>query len=201
MASFRPPPPRGDAGRPPRRLEVIRKTWEPACTLINDLTSRVYKRDNFRDEGYMSSFIQPSSAYQRRLMPTMKTLDRPATAFATRFAYLSVNKTRQEVYCLTWTPEGRRLLTGNKAGEFTLWNGRSFNYISVITAHDQGAVRDMQWSHDENWLLSGDNAGIIKVGFGLAGLGWGGVGWDGSGVGWGGMGRVGAAAGHCERAR
>ena len=153
-----------DAGRPPRRLEVIRKTWEPACTLINDLTTRVYKRDNFRDEGY-GSFIQPSSVYQRRMLPTLKTLERPATAFATRFAYLSVNKTRQEVYCLTWTPEGRRLLTGNKAGEFTLWNGRSFNYISVITAHDQGSVREMQWSHDENWLLTGDNAGIIKVGF------------------------------------
>ena len=31
-----------------------------------------------------------------------------------------------------WTPEGRRLITGASSGEFTLWNGLTFNFETIL---------------------------------------------------------------------
>lgn len=33
---------------------------------------------------------------------------------------------------LQWTPEGRRLVTGASSGEFTLWNGLTFNFETIL---------------------------------------------------------------------
>lgn len=62
---------------------------------------------------------------------------------------------------LQWTPEGRRLITGSSSGEFTLWNGLTFNFETILQAHDS-AVRAMNWSHNDNWMVTGDHSGIIK---------------------------------------
>ena len=35
-----------------------------------------------------------------------------------------------------WTPTGRRLITGSQTGEFTLWNGQSFNFEMILQVHD-----------------------------------------------------------------
>ncbi|KAI9006175.1 WD40-repeat-containing domain protein, partial [Gaertneriomyces semiglobifer] len=60
-----------------------------------------------------------------------------------------------------WTPEGRRLITGASSGEFTLWNGLTFNFETILQAHDS-AVRTMTWSHNDTWLITGDDSGVIK---------------------------------------
>ncbi|XVE86165.1 hypothetical protein DITRI_Ditri18aG0013900 [Diplodiscus trichospermus] len=62
---------------------------------------------------------------------------------------------------IDWTPTGRRLITGSQSGEFTLWNGQSFNFEMILQAHDQ-AIRSMVWSHTDNWMVSGDDGGAIK---------------------------------------
>lgn len=33
---------------------------------------------------------------------------------------------------LKWAPTGRRLITGSQSGEFTLWNGQSFNFEMIL---------------------------------------------------------------------
>ena len=33
---------------------------------------------------------------------------------------------------IKWTPTGRRLITGSQSGEFTLWNGQSFNFEMIL---------------------------------------------------------------------
>lgn len=35
-----------------------------------------------------------------------------------------------------WTPTGRRLITGSQSGEFTLWNGQSFNFEMILQVHN-----------------------------------------------------------------
>ncbi|KAK2988287.1 hypothetical protein RJ640_017504 [Escallonia rubra] len=59
------------------------------------------------------------------------------------------------VYCLKWTPNGRRLITGSQSGEFTLWSGQHFNFEMLLQAHDQ-AIRSMVnanlahvWGHQD----------------------------------------------------
>lgn len=36
-----------------------------------------------------------------------------------------------------------------------------FSPFSYVEAHDQ-AIRSMVWSHNDNWMVSGDDGGAIK---------------------------------------
>ncbi|KAF7965133.1 hypothetical protein HWV62_45525 [Athelia sp. TMB] len=60
-----------------------------------------------------------------------------------------------------WTPEGRRVLTGSTSGEFTLWNGLTFNFETILQAHDT-AIRAISFTHSGAYLASADQSGIIK---------------------------------------
>ncbi|WFD28412.1 pre-mRNA cleavage and polyadenylation factor (CPF) complex subunit [Malassezia nana] len=75
--------------------------------------------------------------------------------------HTSTNKVRCPVNVVRWLPEGRRLVTGSTSGEFTLWNGLTFHFESILQAHDS-AVRAMAWSHSGTWLVSADQNGHIK---------------------------------------
>ncbi|MCO5564525.1 hypothetical protein L7F22_018186 [Adiantum nelumboides] len=95
------------------------------------------------------------------LLPPVAYADCPATSFATKFVHSSTNKVRCSINKVVWTPQGRRLITGSQSGEFTLWNGTSFNFEMILQAHDE-AIGAMVWSHNENWMVTGDEGGSIK---------------------------------------
>jgi polyadenylation factor subunit 2 len=78
-----------------------------------------------------------------------------------RFVKTATNKMRCPIFALAWTPEGRRLITGASSGEFTLWNGLTFNFETILQAHDS-PVRSMVWSHNDQWMVTGDHGGYIK---------------------------------------
>lgn len=79
----------------------------------------------------------------------------------TKFIRAALNKDPRPVFCVCWTPDGRRLITGASSGEFTLWNGLTFNFETILQAHTS-AVRAMIWSHNEQWMLTGDDKGYVK---------------------------------------
>lgn len=81
--------------------------------------------------------------------------------YCNKYAHTSTNKVRTAVNVVRWTPEGRRLLTGAASGEFTLWNGLTFNFETILQAHDH-PIRAAEWSHSGAWLVSCDNGGVIK---------------------------------------
>ncbi|CAK9263140.1 unnamed protein product [Sphagnum jensenii] len=108
---------------------------------------------------YIQVFCKCSSAVD--LLPTVAYPDKPATSFTTEFIHPSTNKVPCLINRVLWTPTGRRLITGSQSGEFTLWNGQSFNFEMILQAHDQ-AVWSMIWSHNENWMVTGDDGGCIK---------------------------------------
>ena len=62
---------------------------------------------------------------------------------------------------LQWTPECRRVLTGSTSGEFTLWNGLTFNFETILQAHET-AIRAMRFTHSGAFLASADQSGVIK---------------------------------------
>jgi polyadenylation factor subunit 2 len=43
----------------------------------------------------------------------------------------------------------------------TLWNGLTFNFETILQAHDS-AIRAMKFSHSGSFLISSDQTGIIK---------------------------------------
>ena len=58
--------------------------------------------------------------------------EQSANAITTKFVKTATNKMRCPVFTLAWTPEGRRLITGASSGEFTLWNGLTFNFETIL---------------------------------------------------------------------
>lgn len=99
--------------------------------------------------------------FATQLMPPLSILDNPVNCVTTKFVRTSTNKYRCPLFCVLWTPEGRRLVTGASSGEFTLWNGLTFNFETILQAHD-AAVRAMVWSRNDSWMVTGDHSGYVK---------------------------------------
>eukprot|EP01006_Ploeotia_vitrea_P033985 TRINITY_DN65677_c4_g1_i1.p1 TRINITY_DN65677_c4_g1~~TRINITY_DN65677_c4_g1_i1.p1 ORF type:complete len:400 (-),score=11.92 TRINITY_DN65677_c4_g1_i1:24-1082(-) len=66
-------------------------------------------------------------------------------------------KKRSPVLCALWTPEGRRLLTGNKKGEYAVLSGLAFNllhqFANIETAVNGLTWVETQWMKNETDLL------------------------------------------------
>ncbi|XP_065225352.1 uncharacterized protein Wdr33 isoform X2 [Planococcus citri] len=148
----------GDPDFDGRRLRrtTMRKTVDYNAAIIRELENRLWQRD-FRDRDH----LQPDSLYVPHVLPPPSYPENPFNAVTTRFVKTATNKVRCPVFCLAWTPEGRRLITGTSSGEFTLWNGLTFNFETILQAHDC-PVRTMVWSNNELWMLTGDHSGYIK---------------------------------------
>ncbi|XP_058057291.1 pre-mRNA 3' end processing protein WDR33 [Anopheles bellator] len=138
------------------RKSVMRKTVDYNASIIKALESRTWQRD-YRDR----RALQPESIYIPELLPPPSYMDNPSNAVTTRFVKTATNKMRCPIFTLAWTPEGRRLITGASSGEFTLWNGLMFNFETILQAHDV-SVRTMVWSHNDNWMVTGDHGGYVK---------------------------------------
>ncbi|KAL0634898.1 pre-mRNA cleavage and polyadenylation factor (CPF) complex subunit [Maublancomyces gigas] len=111
--------------------------------------------------GQTRDFLRPAPGFVIDLLPPASYSDNPATSLPTKHIHASLNKIKHPINVVKWTPEGRRLLTGSSSGEFTLWNGMGFNFETIMQAHDC-AIRVCQYSHSGDWLLSGDQDGIVK---------------------------------------
>ena len=108
-------------------------------------------------------FLQPHSAYISRMTLPITQISAPicSSVYLTYMAHVTRAKNSNPVMCLSWTPGGRRLLTGNQEGEFTLWDGVNFSFELIMSAH-QSSFRCMAWSHNQNYLLTSDATGNIK---------------------------------------
>ncbi|XP_043811849.1 flowering time control protein FY isoform X2 [Manihot esculenta] len=133
-----------------------RRAVDYTSTVVRYMQIRMWQRDS-RDR----TALQPTPAAAIDMLPTTAYSDNPSTTFAAKFVHASLNKNRCSINRVLWTPNGRRLITGSQSGEFTLWNGQSFNFEMILQAHDQ-AIRSMVWSHNDNWMVSGDDGGAIK---------------------------------------
>nr|CAD7400491.1 unnamed protein product [Timema poppensis]CAD7432099.1 unnamed protein product [Timema monikensis] len=109
------------------RKSVMRKTVDYNSAIIKMLESRVWQRD-FRDR----RALQPDVMYYPDLQPPPSYADNPINSVTTRFVKTATNKMRCPIFCMAWTPEGRRLVTGASSGEFTLWNGLTFNFETIL---------------------------------------------------------------------
>ncbi|XP_058080150.1 flowering time control protein FY isoform X2 [Magnolia sinica] len=138
------------------RKLVHRRAVDYTSTVVRYMQIRMWQRDA-RDR----TVLQPTPAAAIDMLPTNAYADNPSTSFAAKFVHASTNKNRCSINRVLWTPTGRRLITGSQSGEFTLWNGQSFNFEMILQAHDQ-AIRSMVWSHNENWMVTGDDGGSIK---------------------------------------
>lgn len=134
----------------------MRKTVDYNSSFMGMIERRIWQRD-FRDK----RALQPDVTHYPFLLPPVDFAENPANSVTTRFVKTATNKMRCPIFTLAWTPEGRRLITGASSGEFTLWNGLTFNFETILQAHDT-SVRAMKWSHNDTWMVTGDHGGYIK---------------------------------------
>eukprot|EP00794_Sanderia_malayensis_P015183 gene15183-16745_t len=144
-----------DAKRQQRR-NLQRRTVDYNASIVQQIKNRVWRKTSTA-----VPFIQPDVLCYNDLASPQSFLDNPVNSVTTRFVRTATNKIRCPLFTLSWTPEGRRLITGASSGEFTLWGGLTFNFETVLQAHES-AVRAMQWSHNDTWLISADHNGLVK---------------------------------------
>ncbi|AET37785.1 cleavage polyadenylation factor subunit PFS2 Ecym_2026 [Eremothecium cymbalariae DBVPG len=128
-----------------------------------DMSSPYDRLYYYKKHGIPLREIEPEASYTADILPpdAYRTHDRVINT-PTKFTHLSSNKVKHVIPAITWTPEGRRLVVATYSGEFSLWNGSSFNFESIMQAHDS-AVTVMQYSNAGDWLVSGDADGTIKI--------------------------------------
>ncbi|WWC60215.1 uncharacterized protein I303_102781 [Kwoniella dejecticola CBS 10117] len=105
--------------------------------------------------------IHPNPSDIVNLLPAAALRLNPSTSICDQWVHTSINKERSPTRVVQWTPDARRLLTGNDKGQFTLWNGYSFNYESITQVHDD-SIRSFTYSQNGQALVSTDKLGMIK---------------------------------------
>lgn len=139
-----------------KRGGPIRKTVDYGSPLVRLLENRIWQRDS-RDV----PTIQPDITYFNEVAPPMGLMEHPVNAVTTKFVRAATNKSRCPIFCTSWVPDGRRVITGAVSGEFTLWNGVNFSFESILQGHDC-PVRSMVWSHKGVWMVTTDDRGFVK---------------------------------------
>uniref|UniRef100_A0A7S4CXK8 Guanine nucleotide-binding protein subunit beta-like protein n=1 Tax=Eutreptiella gymnastica TaxID=73025 RepID=A0A7S4CXK8_9EUGL len=108
--------------------------------------------------------VQPSEYHAKDMLPTSALVDRAITSVCTNWvhSYNGYRKRSPVLTCL-WTPEGRRLMTGNKQGEVAVLNGFAFNSLHQFSAHTNTAVQSMVWAREGDFMLTGSPDGWVTV--------------------------------------
>jgi WD40 repeat protein len=70
--------------------------------------------------------------HRLQILPPEAYPDIPVSSLTTRFVASTQNKTRCPVYCATFAPDSRRLLTGDSSGGISVWNPLDFNYMQYL---------------------------------------------------------------------
>ncbi|KAF1357204.1 WD40 repeat-like protein [Lizonia empirigonia] len=104
---------------------------------------------------------RPSASFIVDMEPPAARLPSAAASIPAKAVHSSLNKVKHPINVVKWTPDGRRLLTGSTSGEFTLWNGMGFNFETIMQAHE-AAIRCVEYTHTDDWLLSADQTGVVK---------------------------------------
>lgn len=136
-----------------KRVQPVyeRRTWDYSSSLI-------YNRYMQPPKQLLDPHFDLSSQI---LTLKMAELCTPYETLTDTFVHMSINKIRSPVNVILWNPDGRRLLSGSSSGEITMWNGFSFNFDTILQAHES-PIRAMCWSPSASFLITSDSMGIIK---------------------------------------
>eukprot|EP00906_Rhabdomonas_costata_P035214 RCo049486 len=100
-------------------------------SIVTFLKSRNYRSSLQRTSpAGEAAAMQPSGYHAKDILPCSAMADNPVASVCTTWVH-SYNSYRRRtpVLCCLWTPEGRRLLTGNRGGEVAILNGFAFNSL------------------------------------------------------------------------
>ncbi|TFK96587.1 hypothetical protein BDV98DRAFT_659108 [Pterulicium gracile] len=141
--------------------KMFKKTRPRRTVDYNGGMGRWINMQKHRPNSCYKPYLRPAPPCIIDLLPPKAYPENPSTSLCTKFVHTSTNKIRCPVNVVKWTPEGRRVLTGSTSGEFTLWNGLTFNFETILQAHDN-AICTFTFNHSGAYLASADKSGVIK---------------------------------------
>ncbi|KAL6784589.1 hypothetical protein ACKKBF_B02405 [Auxenochlorella protothecoides x Auxenochlorella symbiontica] len=144
-------------GKKVQQAAVPRRTVDATGPYVQWLQTRALRGQDARSW----PDLLPGPVGALGMLPPAAMLHQPVSGAATKFAGQAPSKTRSSVNVVCWTPDGRRCLSGTQAGEFTMWDGASFQFESILQAHE-GPVRAMTYTRSGTFLVSGDDGGVVR---------------------------------------
>jgi polyadenylation factor subunit 2 len=160
-----PGPPFGQQNAGAEGQQNLQRAWERRFLDFHSSTIKFAREDAVNVESHvghdrgLSNFPQ----YAKRVESMLSFRDPVSqpSGVCCKFTHVAVNKNRCSVNVVEWLNNGRRLLTGNHVGEFTMWNGTNFSFENMLQAHPC-PIRAFHWMPDGSTLLSGDALGVVK---------------------------------------
>jgi polyadenylation factor subunit 2 len=70
--------------------------------------------------------------FTTQMMPPEAYPDVPSSSLTTQFAATTQNKTRCALHCARFSPDCRRMMTGDNAGGISVWSSTDFGYMQYL---------------------------------------------------------------------
>eukprot|EP00755_Sulcionema_specki_P018565 Sspe_Gene.67192::Locus_39673_Transcript_2_2_Confidence_0.667_Length_1534::g.67192::m.67192/K15542/PFS2; polyadenylation factor subunit 2 len=151
--------------QPKRRIG--QKAIDPFTMVIADIVNRPFRTK------YDYLTVQPHEYHSKDVPHCSVYTESPISSVAPKLLHTiynieprqSANEPRPKRAMFTslcWTPEGRRVITGNSKGEFTLWHGTSMASEMRSPGHEDTRVTSMQWNTAADFMVSSDERGQVK---------------------------------------
>lgn len=107
--------------------------------------------------------LPPTAAGQLSMLLPSEYLHQPASAVAAKLAHTCSNHYKSSLTTCSFHPQTSRIVTGNKNGDMALWDlTNGFKYIKQWTAHHMARLSALEWSHNEQYCITGDANGTVK---------------------------------------
>lgn len=134
----------------------LHKYYDTSINYITYLKNRIY----INNPKKQSIPLYPSTEYTKYIGSTFELRNNTGNLLCIRYCHTAMSKEKSEILSLSWSPGGRRLISGSKNGQLTLWDGNSFHKEKFLSGSQDG-IKCLAWSHNEKWLVVGDVLGDI----------------------------------------
>lgn len=128
------------------------------CPAARTLIAKPYQQSHLH-----SPALPPTAAGQLSMLLPSEYLHQPASAVAAKLAHTCSNHYKSSLTTCAFHPQNSRIVTGNKNGDMALWDlTNGFKYIKQWTAHHMTRLSALEWSHNEQYCITGDANGTVK---------------------------------------
>jgi polyadenylation factor subunit 2 len=126
-----------DAEQEAAERNLIRRCIDYHGPAVVEIQNRLYSKTciGHHVKNRYDYWCQPHPTSIRHMSTPLSHVGAPIASqvYCTYCAHVTRAKNSTPIICLSWTPGGRRLLTGNHEGEFTLWDGSKYYIVLIYT--------------------------------------------------------------------
>lgn len=140
------------------QVSVPARCLSVTCPAARTLIAKPYQQTPFHTPALL-----PTAAGQLSMLLPSEYLHQPASAVAAKLAHTCSNHYKSSLTTCAFHPQTSRIVSGNKNGDMALWDlTNGFKYIKQWTAHHMTRLSALEWSHNEQYCITGDANGTVK---------------------------------------